>query len=542
MPEAHGLEGLKKLAKRWLRAVRAGDRDAIARLDRALPRRSAKPALREVQQAIARERGFASWAALKESFEAPATADELLLHACLFSPGVLDFAHKWRRAERLRERMPELARVSMHTAVVCGDVAHAKRLVADNPDCVNEKAGPMNAEPLVYLCASRVKNPHAVALAELLLDAGADAKAAYLDREYGIRFSALCCVMGKGEMGAPEHPDAERIARMLLDRGADPNESQGIYDTSLAYVGDDTRWLEILFEYGLTKDHPINWHFAPKEEARERIVDFALVMACSAGHARRVRCLLLRGADPNAVSRYDGHTCHQNAVLTGRLDIAELLAAHGARVLPLDGADAFVAACSRVDRAEAERLLAGHPEYLENVDPLFKAVHLGQLEVLRLLLDLGMDPNRENRHGNRALNDAATDRAASDLLLAHGADPRGRAFGGTPQNWARLAGNLEMARFHAEKSRYILDAVASGHVALARDLVALDPSCAGERSPAGDTVLHVLPADATAARALLDLLLPLGADPSATNVAGKTPEQSLLAVGADDVAALLRSR
>jgi ankyrin repeat protein len=480
---------------------------------------------------------------MKETLEARvvdrASADELLLHACLFSPGVLDFPHKWRRAERLRARMPELSRFSLHTAVVCGDLEHARRLVARSPEGVREKAGPMSAEPLVYLCASRVANPHTVAIAELLLDAGADPNAAYLDETHGIRFSALCGVMGRGEMGAPEHPDADRLAPLLLERGADPNESQGLYDTSLAYVGDDTRWLELLFEHGLTKEARINWHFAPRDEQPERILDFLIALAASVGHARRVRCLLEHGADPNTVSRYDGHTCHQNALLTGRLDVAELLLAHGARVIPLEGADAFVAACGRGDRAEAERLVAGHREYLENVDPLFGAIHRGQIDLLRLLLELGVDPNRSNRHGNRALNDAATDRAACEILLAHGADPRGRAFGGTPQSWARLAGNLELARFHAERSRYVLDAIASGHVALVKELVAEDPSCIDERSPAGDTVLHVLPADVDAARAIVELLLPLGADRSAKNADGKTPEKALVAVGADDVAALL---
>ena len=53
-----GFEALRKHAKRWLAALRGGDAEALARLERVLPRHSAQPGLREVQQALAREHGF----------------------------------------------------------------------------------------------------------------------------------------------------------------------------------------------------------------------------------------------------------------------------------------------------------------------------------------------------------------------------------------------------------------------------------------------------------------------------------------------------
>src|SRR5262249_46879730 len=61
-----GFEALRKQAKRWLASLRAEDREALARLERVLPQHSARLGLREVQQALAREQGFASWAQLKE--------------------------------------------------------------------------------------------------------------------------------------------------------------------------------------------------------------------------------------------------------------------------------------------------------------------------------------------------------------------------------------------------------------------------------------------------------------------------------------------
>ena len=62
------LDTLRKEARRWLKAVGAGDRDAQDRLTRVIARAGRVP-LRVVQQALAREYGFESWAALKRDRE-----------------------------------------------------------------------------------------------------------------------------------------------------------------------------------------------------------------------------------------------------------------------------------------------------------------------------------------------------------------------------------------------------------------------------------------------------------------------------------------
>ena len=69
LPPRRNLESLRKEAKRWLDALQAGDRDARARLERARSDAPATPALRDVQHALAREHGFAGWAALKQAVE-----------------------------------------------------------------------------------------------------------------------------------------------------------------------------------------------------------------------------------------------------------------------------------------------------------------------------------------------------------------------------------------------------------------------------------------------------------------------------------------
>jgi hypothetical protein len=61
------IETLRKEAKRWLRALGAGDADARARFERAWPAAPPNPTLRDVQHALAREYEHQSWIALKRA-------------------------------------------------------------------------------------------------------------------------------------------------------------------------------------------------------------------------------------------------------------------------------------------------------------------------------------------------------------------------------------------------------------------------------------------------------------------------------------------
>jgi hypothetical protein len=55
------LDNLRKAARRWLKALRANDPDAHARLTRAMPGAPSQPVLRDVQHALAREHGHENW-------------------------------------------------------------------------------------------------------------------------------------------------------------------------------------------------------------------------------------------------------------------------------------------------------------------------------------------------------------------------------------------------------------------------------------------------------------------------------------------------
>jgi ankyrin repeat protein len=549
--EGAALARLRKDAKRWLRAIRSGDQAALDRFRKWLPRHVGEPQLREVQQALARERGFASWADLKIEAEDRAVAargidqltEEFLRRACL-SYGRDDWPEKWRRAERIRVAHPEVATATIYTAAVCGERELVRTLLDRDPTLVARRGGPQQWEPLLFVCYGRLPNDRAraesLAIAELLLDRGADPNTSWVwtGGDTSITFGAVAGAMGQGERGQPEHPSAELLARLLLDRGADPNQSQGLYNTQ--FEGDDTRWLELLFAYGLGPQHRINWD--PRRPSVTGILDYLLVAAASKGHLARLTCLLDHGADPNATSTYDGKSCYRLALLAGRPDVATVLLGRGARPEPIEGRDAFVAACMRLEPVVAARLLDGQPEYLAIVDPLIYAAGQGNAAVVRLFLELGMDPNREGQHGHRALHSACRHRETTDVLLAHGADPRGLCHGASAANWAVTGNHFEMGRFLAEQSRTLLDAVLSGHVQLARELCAGDPSCVRERTPRGNTALHMLPEDPVAAGALAQLLLDAGADPQARNEDGLTPAQRLEERGLDEIANLVSAR
>jgi ankyrin repeat protein len=551
------IERLRKEAKHWLKALRANNEQARERIERALQRPVPEPHLRVVQHALAREQGCDSWSALKEREELAARAavggdsllDELLQSGCVFSGGPHDVPTKWRRAERIHARYPELARGNLHAAVLCGELEHVERLLRTNPSRVHEKAGPQCWEPLLVLCYGRLPICAAetsVDIARLLLDAGADPSCAFVTTDdWRLRFCALTGLMGRGEMDVPEHPAADALARLLLQRGADPNASQGLYNTCLH--DDELKWLELLSQYGLNASTPINWHAYPEDAAKSgsdragALFSFLLVAAAKSGQHRRLNWLLAHGADPNAHSMYTGLSAYQTALVAGEPLLAETLTRHGAHAQPLSGVFAFAAACMRGDAVEAANVLARDQDVTKVSDVLTEAVERNHLTAVRVLLDLGIDPNQPDRHGRLPLHLACERREIAELLYKHGADPRARCFGGTVTHWA-IRRSLELARFHAEHSRELFDAAMSGHVELARELLAEQPELARARDAEGNTPLHVLPPDGERADSLLGLLLARGADPNQRNDAGQTPAEMLDARGFDEIADLLSAQ
>src|SRR5205085_4093461 len=121
---------------------------ARVRLLRAYPAAPAKPVLRDVQHALARERGYESWKAMTAA--ARATTPVLRAEAPALDQLVLRFleyacpdhhvrgrpAHRvaTHAAMRLLQQHPEIARHDIYTAVVCGEVEHVRRRLRERPE------------------------------------------------------------------------------------------------------------------------------------------------------------------------------------------------------------------------------------------------------------------------------------------------------------------------------------------------------------------------------------------------------------------------
>jgi hypothetical protein len=130
----------------------------------------------------------------------------------------------------------------------------------------------------------------------------------------------------------------------------------------------------------------------------------------------------------------------------------------------LDAARALVRRGSRVDNiAMAAGLgLAGEvAQFLPTADAesrhraLALAAQLGQLEIVRMLLDAGEDPSRYNPaglHGHATPLHHAVSNNHSDvvrLLVERGArlDIEDKIYKSTPLNWARHLGKTEIAAY-----------------------------------------------------------------------------------------------
>ena len=69
------MEQYRKEAKRWLKALRAGDPAARARFERAYPTGPTEPTLRDVQHALSHEYGRENWTALTRAQDRPTPAE-----------------------------------------------------------------------------------------------------------------------------------------------------------------------------------------------------------------------------------------------------------------------------------------------------------------------------------------------------------------------------------------------------------------------------------------------------------------------------------
>jgi uncharacterized protein len=563
------LDDLKKEAKHWLKEIRKNNPGPVKRLRLAYPSAPPTPVLRDVQHALAREHGHESWKALTSAIGRASSSDAVRVSDGPLVDRFLDVAcwdhtvhgrGEWDIREsavaRMVQQHPALGRENLYTAIVTGDLAHVETVLNDQPDLVNRKGGCRRWEPLLYLCYGRVDLPavreNTVSIARLLLDRGANPNAYFPAGD--ALYSTLVGVAGEGEQDASAHVQRHALYELLLEHGAEPYDIQVLYNTH--FRGDVQWWLELTYAYTLRSGRAREW-----SDPDWAMLDmggygsgarFLLWIAIEKNNVALARWLLEHGANPNAAPArapmFSKRSLYEDAVLAGRTDIADLLLQHGApRSTPaLTQEESFIAACLRVDREGVQAALVSHPEYLMSPSVMSAVVRRDNPAAVGLLLDAGMPIDLEDAHGQRPLHVAAAHdaRHVAAFLIERGAtvDPVEKRWDATPLGFATHHGHREMQDLLSEVSADVWLLAYLGKVARLAVVLEREPQRAREVTEDGVTPLWWLPNDERLALRVADLLVEHGADPVQRSRAGKTAsdrarERGLVAV-ADRLAAV----
>jgi len=533
------IETLRKEAKRWLKALRAGDARATERLRAACPQAPSAPGLRDVQHAIAREYGLPDWIALKSALAAPTKEkdadriDTILRHG---------WTGEIAAARRILTRHPAFARDSLFTAATCGLVEEVERQLARDPAAATRIGGARQWTALAYVAYGRLDPDNGLAIARLLLDAGADPNFAFNDG-WDNPFSLICGAIGLGEQTKPPHPQAAELVEMLVAAGAKPYDRQALYNISVA--GEDAEWYQRLWALCEQAGSTEAWLSDEQGFLGKNILDYLLGNAVGQNHVARAQWLLGHGADPNTTHAYSKESLHKLAQLSGFREMTALLEAHGVASVQLIGLEALIAAAQRRDEAALQTLLAQNPGLLQAPHLLLAAAAHNNKEAVGLLLRHGADPRGVDHEGISPLHRAVQANAPeiADMLIAAGAevDLRERKWKGTPLTWALVLGRPDMARKLAPLSRDVRGLAGLADLERLEEVLAAEPARANERLDVEDriTPLFCLPEDEDAAAAVAEILLRYGADPALRNPQGRTAADVARQRGLDDAADLI---
>jgi ankyrin repeat protein len=443
------IDTVRKTAKRWLRALQAGDPDARARLLRVWPDAPADVTLRDVQHALARERGHTSWHALKRAVTTEPSAPSTL--------------------------------VDLLNAAGHGDAAAVAAILDSHPALINQRGllpGNTGLRTALHYGSGHE------AVVRTLLERGADPN-----------------IRDEGDNAYPLHFAAQRgdlpIVKLLLEYGADPIGSGTTHELDVigwAVCFDDATHVDVarcLLSHGATHTvfsavalgeidavHTLAAEGADLNQRMDRTNQrrTPLHLAIVKKQPAALRALIELGADLNLTDAV-GLTALDHATLGGELDMA--------RMLLEAGADLSLPAAIVLERHDVvERILRDDPNRLSTTDNrgwarlLVHASARGSAAVIETLLRTVM----RHRAGLTIVNMADDEETAVDgasrytalhaaafngnddvvrVLLRHGANPRVRdgKYCGTPAGWAAYAGHHRTAELLLEADIDIFDAI-----------------------------------------------------------------------------------
>jgi ankyrin repeat protein len=454
LPPAPSVEQLRKQAKDLLRAHRAGDPEALARVAAHDPGAPLK--LTGAQHVVAREHGFPSWARLKAYAERVAAHGPGLQHA--FHE---DLDYYEGRAHGLLQG----ARDGTPSAVAAFERFDAPLTEADARAVVARQHGFATWAALRRHVAGLRDSGEPFTHAYRAVEAhDVDGLRTALDR-----FPDLAGAVGTNGndlLGMAGSTHDERLVRVLLDAGADPTRGNNHGWTPLhqAAYSNLPGLARMLLDEGV-----------PVDVSARGDGGTPLIVGLFWGHREVPELLAERGVHPRNLRAAAG---------LGLVDLVEELVGPDGRLAPEAGAhrafyrphggfpdwrpsddpqevlDEALAWAARSDRVDVlEPLIARGAELEADVyrgSPLMWAAASGRTAAVRRLLDLGADVSGRSTFGGSTHGEGVTPLHLAaqgghmetvQALLAAGADPRARDtnFDATPDGWAEHGCHPEVA-------------------------------------------------------------------------------------------------
>ncbi|HEY2392722.1 MAG TPA: ankyrin repeat domain-containing protein [Candidatus Angelobacter sp.] len=429
LPARPSLEQYKKQAKDLLKAYRAADVETIRRVKKNHPRfeklsepgfEITKFALADAQLVIAREYGFESWPKFAKHLQAVARASAFASGAfggstlALENPAAAFIENAIRfgtleRAEQILAAYPEIAQSSIHVAAVLGDEVTVRRFIAENAANATAKAAPFDGDALVYLCFSKYlrldkkRSGAFLRAATALLDAGANPNTGFMSAgDYPDFESALY-----GAAAVASHPE---LTRLLLERGADPNDNETPYHAPESYDNaalrvlvesgkltanslammlvrkadiHDYAGMKYLLEHGADPNRGTMWRMTPLHQTLRRDNDI-----------KNIDAMLDHGGDPSIHSDLEGRSGISLAARRGRSDALTSFQQRGISI-ELQGVDKLIAACAMNDLEAIRTITTNEPQLIADLKVdggklLAEFAGTANTEGVRHLLDLGV--------------------------------------------------------------------------------------------------------------------------------------------------------
>jgi ankyrin repeat protein len=459
------VDNLRKAARRWLKSLREGDPEAGARLARAYPGAPKQATLRDVQHALARERGHESWVALTRAVvdrSASATPLTALLSAAGKGDGTAVVAILDQHPDIINERGTLPGNTGLRTALHFGSGHEAVvRTLLERGADPNIRDDGDNAFP-IHFAAERGD----LAVVKLLIEHGADPIGAGTTHELDVLGWAVCF----------DYAMHVEVARYLLAHGA--------RHTLLSAVA--------MGEAGVVRAFAaagadLNQRMDSTNKRRT-----PLHLAVVKKQVTALAALIELGADLNLEDAV-GLTPLDQAALDGEDEMVRLLVDAGASItLP--------AAIVLEQPDQIERLVRENPEALSTTNNrqwarlLVHASSRVSARVMERLLRtvmrhrsglsiVNMEDDKETAvdgaSGYTPLHAAAfhgNDDAAA-VLLKHGANPRTRdgKYCGTPAGWAAYAGHMATANLILDAGIDIFDAINFDRADRVNDILDCDP-------------------------------------------------------------------